>query len=476
MNPVGRGIRNAFRNGVRTGAIVIILGLSIGLSLTMLVAQRAVENKIKSVKSSIGNTITISPAGFTPGSDANNALTSDDLAKVQKLAHVTSVAETLTDRLPTTGSSAPTFGKFGTGSDGGSSTSLTSPITLNAHGGGMGGERFFISGGEGGSLPADFSLPVSFIGTNHPANLTTDYSATIARGAQISGTADSNNALISSQMAVKNNLKVGDTFTAYSAALTVAGIFNTDNQAAQDTVIVSLAALQRLSAQGGVVTSAVATIDSLDNLGNATSAVKSTLGSNADVVSAQEEADNTVAPLNSVKTVSTFSLVGAVVAGAVIILLVMVMVVRERKKEIGVVKAIGGSNLRIMGEFMVESLTLAVLGAVVGLLIGVVGGQPVTKMLVDNSTSNTTTSTQFQRPGGRTFAANAEPNGGFGGRFDAGLRRNSAVEGLRNVKAQIGPGLLLDGFGAAVLIAILGSALSAGLIAKVRPSTVMRAE
>ena len=114
-----------------------------------------------------------------------------------------------------------------------------------------------------------------------------------------------------------------------------------------------------LSGQSGDVTSAIATVDSLDNLSAATTAVKSTLGSSADVESAEQQADNTVAPLNSVKTVATFSLVGAVIAGAVIILLTMVMVVRERKKEIGVVKAIGGSNLRIVSEFMVESLTLA---------------------------------------------------------------------------------------------------------------------
>jgi putative ABC transport system permease protein len=142
----------------------------------------------------------------------------------------------------------------------------------------------------------------------------------------------------------------------------------------------------------------------------------------------------------------------------------MIMVVRERKREIGVVKAIGGSNLRIIGEFMVESLTLAILGAVVGLIIGVVGGQPVTKMLVNNSTSSTTATTQG--PGAR----------GAGGSFSGGLRRNAAVQGLSNIKAQIGWGILLDGFGAAVLISVIGSALAAGMISKVRPSTVMRAE
>jgi len=97
-------------------------------------------------------------------------------------------------------------------------------------------------------------------------------------------------------MADKNSLKVGDTFTAYNATLNVTGIFTTDstNQGAEGTVVVSLPALQRLSGQSGVVTNAVVTVDSLDNLSDATSKISNTLGSSADVTSAQEEADNTV--------------------------------------------------------------------------------------------------------------------------------------------------------------------------------------
>jgi putative ABC transport system permease protein len=477
MNPVSRGIRNAFRNGVRTTSIVVILGLSIGLSLTMLVAQRAVENKIASVKSSIGNTISISPAGFSAGSAANNALTTSELSKVQNIAHITNLTEELSDRLSTTGSATASFGKFGGGS--GSTTSLNSPVTLNINGNSAsGGGHFFISGGDGGTLPTNFSLPISFLGTNDPASVS-GTSVTLSKGKLIDGNTNSNTALISSQMASKNNLSVGSTFTAYNATITVAGIFTTSNQGAQNTVVLALPTLQSLSAQSGAVTSATATVDSLDNLSSATSAVSKTLGSSADVESAEQEADNTVAPLNSVKTVATFSLIGAVAAGAVIILLTMVMVVRERKKEIGVIKAIGGSNLRIMSEFMVESLTLAILGAVIGLLLGVIGGQPVTKMLVTNSTTSTTTTGQFQGPGGATVSIARPGGGGFGGggkSFGGRFRSNSAVRGLGNINAQIGWGILLDGFGAAVLIAVIGSALSAGMIAKVRPSTIMRAE
>lgn len=479
MNPVSRGFRNAFRNGVRTGSIVLILGLSIGLALTMLIAQKAVDDKIKSVKSSIGNTITVSPAGFTPGSTTNNALTTTELAKVQSLAHVSSITETLTDRQSTTGSSSFSFGRMDDSSDSSSqtTTSLTSPVTFS------GGARFNAegSGDASGSSAPTFSLPVSFLGTTTPTTVD-GTTITLSSGTAITGSSDTNDALISKAMADKNNLKVGDTFTAYNATLTVAGIFtsSSDNQSTNNTVILSLPALQRLTGQNGVVTSAVVTVDSLDNLSATTTKVTSTLGSSADVTSAQQEADNTVKPLDSVKKVSSFSLVGAIIAGAVIILLVMVMVVRERKKEIGVAKAIGGNNVRIISEFMVEALTLAVMGAVIGLIIGVIGGQPVTKQLVESSTTSTTTSAQagpgggmggFGSRSGSTTRSTGGP-GGFGDRF----RSNSTVKGLSNIKTEIGPSILLEGFGAAVVIAMLGSALAAGMITKVRPSTVMRAD
>lgn len=459
MNPVNRGIRNAFRNGIRTVAVVLILSLTIGLSLTMLVANKAVSNKITSVKSSIGTTVSISPAGFNPGSQANNALTASDLSQVKSVAHVTSVTETLSDRLSTTGSSENSFGPMrSSGSN--ATTSLTSPVKLNFDGGGR--RRIFVNGGD--SLPTNFSLPISFVGTNDPSQID-NTSVQITSGKTVSGTTDTNDALVSYSMASKNGLKVGSTFTAYDKTLTVAGIFKSNDQAAGGTVVLSLPAEQRLSGQAGAITSATAMVDSLDNLTSATNAIKNDLGSNADVVSSEEQADNTVKPLNSVKTVSFFSLIGAVVAGAIIILLVMIMMVRERKKEIGVVKAIGSSNRRIIGEFTVEALTLTLAGAIIGLIIGVVAGQPVTNTLVSNSTSSS--STAVGGPGGG-------PVRGGGGGFGGPLRNTGTVRGLNNINAEIGWGILLDGLGAAVLIAVIGSALSAGIISNVRPSEILR--
>src|SRR5579864_5984164 len=99
MGVIHRGVKNAFRNSIRTLSIILILGLSIGLALAMLMARQAVQNRISDVKSSIGNTITISPAGARGFEGGGEPLTTDEITKVKALPHVTTVTQTLTDRL-----------------------------------------------------------------------------------------------------------------------------------------------------------------------------------------------------------------------------------------------------------------------------------------------------------------------------------------------------------------------------------------
>jgi putative ABC transport system permease protein len=467
MNVFSRGIRNAFRNQVRTIAVVGILSLSIGLSLAMLVAHKAVDQKINSVKASAGNTITISPAGFSNFSQVNNALTTALLSKVSGLAHVTSLTETLTDRLKTIGSaSASSFGASSTSSN---QTSLTSPVTINANS--KRGLRAFTFGGLSG-IPSNFSPPITITGTNNPYSLNSN-NLSLSSGNFINGNLDNNQALVSTSMASKNNLKVGSTFTAYSATLTVAGIFsNNGNQSLGNNLIVSLPTEQSLSGQSGAVTSALATVDSEDNLASVTAAVKNVLGSSADVESAQDIANQTIQPLDSVSSVSMYSLVGAVVAGAVIILMIMIMITRERRREIGVLKAIGASNLKVVTQFVSEAVTFAVMAAVVGIIIGVAAASPITNTLVKNS-STSSTSTNFNggfRTNARFGAANG-PTLLSGGR-GLGKVRNE----ISNVKAEVGWSIIGYGFGAAIIIAVAGSSIAAWFIAKVRPAEVMRME
>lgn len=457
MNTITRGIRNAFRNVIRTGSIVLILGLSIGLIIAMLAARQAVSEKIETVKSSSGNTITISPAGARGFEGGGTALTTDQLAQVAELSHVTKVVNTLSDRLTTDNTnleSAVQAGELG---------------QRNANNSGIGFGPMPDSDGSDSSSESmttrTFTPPVTITGVSDASAIGSGSgTVTWQSGSAFDAGSSDNVAVLGSGIAEKNGLSVGSTFTAYGTTIKVVGIYTTSNTFGNNGVYVPLKTLQTLSDQADSVTSSTATVDSSDNLASATTAVKSTLGDAADVTNSQDIADATTKPLESVKQIALFSLIGAIVAGAVIILLTMLMIVRERRREIGVMKAIGSSNLKIMWQFVVESITLTAMALVIGTGIGIAAATPLTNALVDNSSSTTTASER----GGRGMG------GGPGGALRSFGQAGASV--AQNIQSSVGITTLLYGVGATLLIAVLGSAVPSFMISKIKPADAMRNE
>ena len=60
-----------------------------------------------------------------------------------------------------------------------------------------------------------------------------------------------------------------------------------------------------------------------------------------------------------------------VVVGAIVIMNIMLVAVAERTREIGIRKALGAKRRDIMAQFLIEAATLAVIGAVIGIGLGV---------------------------------------------------------------------------------------------------------
>jgi putative ABC transport system permease protein len=401
---------------------VVILGLAIGLSFVMLIANRSVTGKVATTLSSIGNTVTIGLPGYSTGMQLGKNLTTAELAPIAHLHGVTSIDEILN----------------GTAEPRGKTQNATPSASVHT------------------SLrPGNFSPAVYFTGSTQPTNPVNIGASTlrIVSGHAISGTTSADVAMVSTAMARKNGLKVGSTFTAYGKTLTVAAIFDSDNQSGNDTVITSLPVLERLTGDTGQVSTAVVTVASLTELAPATTAIERTLGPEASVVSYLADADKAVGSLGSVKSVALYSLAGAVGAAVVILFLVMVMIVRERKREIGILKAIGASNGRIMAQFTTEAVTFTLLGLVVGAVAGIIAASPVTSALVSNSGVSSDT--------------------GARGLFGA---PSPFLSHLTDINAQVGWGVILYGLAAAVVVAVLASAAAAWMIGRIRPAEVLRSE
>jgi len=428
-----------------------MLAISIGLILSMLVARGSVSAKIDEVKSTAGTSITISPAGVMGFAGGGDALTSAQLTSIKNTPHITSTSASLSDQLSTT------------------DTNLTASLELGNFGARM--QRFEGSGStaNGESAPTSTNSTstrpaptprTSVTGTTNPNSVSTNGSdLNITSGVTIDGTSSALIALVGSDLATKNSLTVGSTFTAYTKTITVKGIFKTDNKFQDSGIIMPLATVQTLTDQSGAVTSVVAKVDSSDNVSTTVTSLKSTLGDKADIISQAEQAAASVSSLESIASLALAGVIGATIAGAVIVLLSMIMIVRERRREIGVIKAIGGTNRKVMAQFVTEALTLTIIGSVVGLTLGVLVSGPMTNSLVSNSQSSSQTA-RAEGPGAGLI------RGGF-----SQINRN-----ITSVTSSITPEIFAVAIGMTLLIAIVGSAVPAWFIARISPAEVLRTE
>ena len=461
MNVITRGIRGAIRSPLRATAIVVMLAISIGLIVAMLAAKAGVESKITQVKENAATAITVRPAGIQGFAGGGNPLNAEQVAKVAKVSHVASTISTLSDQL---------------GSD---DSDLTPSLSLGSFGKRQ--HRFDSEGNSTGSsnsrksetfggAMADRPAPTprtTVTGTTDANSVATNGgSLTISSGKTIDGTTSDYEALVGTDLAAKNNLKVGSTFSAYSKTFTVKGIFKTSNMFQDSGLIIPLKTLQTLTNQDGAVTELTVSADSSDNVSAVVSGIRSVLGSTADVTSEQQRAADSVASLGSISDLATTGVVGATIAAAVILLLTMTMIVRERKREIGVIKAIGGTNVKVITQFMTEALTLTVIGGIIGIGFGISISGSITQGLVDSQANSTQTSSIGPRAGGS--------DGNFGARF--ARFGDTAQRGLQAVTSSVTPATIATGTGLTLLIAVLGSAIPAWFIARIRPAEVLRSE
>jgi len=477
MSVVLRGAKNAVRNPVRTVSIVLLLGVALSFALSLLLANQAVKTKITQLKASGGTTVVIRPAGSFGFQGGGDPLTT---AQYDQVKDLTNVADSSTQLDVNTGR----MFRVQTGPGGTSTTTSTTSTEPEANvslesaidTGTLGLRNF---GGDNQSTTPP-KIPVGVTGQSGDLD-NAGKALNITSGTGL--TSDTGNqALVSTTLATKNNVKVGSTFTAYGQTFTIVGLYDAGTQFGNNSVIVPLSTLQTLSTQTGEVSTIVLQADSIDHVDGVVAAAKAKLGSDkVDVTSSQQNTQDAIDSLQSVQKISLAGVFIAVGAAAVIVFMVMVMIVRERRREIAVLKAIGGSNARITLQFVTEAITLTLMAVIIGVALALATSNKLTSVLVMSNTKSSTSAaaTAGGGPGGGPggFAAAGSAGTTRGARFRSRLgigQRTTTADLVKDVKTNIGVPFLLEGLAAVIVIGALGSAIPAFAISKVRPAEVLR--
>lgn len=482
MSVLARSVGNAFRNKVRTAAVVAVLAVAIGLALAMLVANQAVTGKVAELNASVGTVLTVNPAGGQGFEGGGEPLTSAQAATAAAVPNVSSVVGTKALRLRNAADMAAeaASGRTGQGGPSGqSATSVTTSLTAAVDAGTLGNRNQASTGASGSSTAGStgstaqaapaFSLPITATGIGAEMD-STGKALQLTQGTGLRNyTAASTGALLGTTLATKNGLSVGSTFTIGDKTFTVQGMFDAGTAFGNNALYVTLPTAQTLAALPDELSTMIVTVNSMENVDAAKTALQTALGSDkADVTQGQRNLETAVSSLDSVKNISFIAFVAALGTAGLIILLIMVMLVRERRREIGVLKAIGAPNRTIGLQFVLEALVLVAMGSVVGAAVASLASGGIASALISSSSSTSAAAT------GQRGGAGGFPGGGFPG--GAGGPLGGASQLLTSVTASASPGVIAAGIAAVFGVAIIGALVPALLTARIRPIEVLRGE
>ena len=96
----------------------------------------------------------------------------------------------------------------------------------------------------------------------------------------------------------------------------------------------------------------------------------------------QTTLENAESTLSQMQAVAFQEIVIVIAATSLIVLFTMLYTVRERTKEIGILKAIGFSNWNVMSQFMLEGILISLIAGVIGIAIGIVGAPLFSSLLL----------------------------------------------------------------------------------------------
>ena len=162
--------------------------------------------------------------------------------------------------------------------------------------------------------------------------------------------------------------------------------------------------------------------------------------------------ESSLAPLNTLGTMAGWFLLVILIIGGIILVVLNIFNVRERKYEVGVLTAMGMKKWKVAAQFMCEILVVTMLAVIIGAGIGAVSAVPVTNALLEGQAqSQSNQQSQMEQNFGRP--------GDFGGGFPGGNMPSDMPSDIPDMGGGKNPALDMFG-GAADYITEVDSAMN----------------
>ncbi len=349
-------------------------------------------------------------------------------------------------------------------------------------------------GGMGGKMQTgDFTI--TGVSSSADYSSFSDGTATLEDGEALTADdAGTNNVLIEETLAESNDLSVGDTFKLTDSdgenevTVTVKGIYSTTESASGIAAQVSmlnpvntiysyytLANTLSGNTDEDTVDSAIYTLSEPSKVTAFTKAAEKVIDTDTyDLTTDDQLYQSMITPLENVSSFAKNTVILVAVAGIIILTLIVMLMIRERRYEIGVLLSMGESRAKMIFQFFTEMFVTMLIALVIATFTGNIVGNVVGNQLLSQETTTSQTDTQTQQGGNNQQGnQNGGPGGGGGGQmggFNTAVQGSTEIDDL-NITVQPKEVAILAGLG--LVISFFSILLSSFGILRLNPKKIL---
>ncbi len=316
---------------------------------------------------------------------------------------------------------------------------------------------------------------------------------TITSG-EVSSDFNSDTCVISEELATLNNLEVGNKITivdpkdeSKTYELEITGIYKENTDSSSDMGKMFTNSANKIITNANFVKKVLAGNNNLKATLTPTFIVKDSesvekfseevkekgLSTRYEVTSNVEEIKNATESVKNVRVFATTFLIITLVIGGVVLIVINMINIRERRYEIGVLRTIGMKKSKVAAQFIIELLIVCIGSLSLGAVAGSFASVPVANSLLESEIKNANSKYEniSDNFGGGPSMSPMGENNNPGNVPSFGVARVNKVD---NINAVVDLKVLAELLGIGLFLTFIGSLVSMISISRFSPLTILK--
>lgn len=505
MNYMKRAIQSLWAKKGRSIIMIAVFSAILIFVLAGLTIRSGADLATTNAKKSVGATVTLSTnreAMFKqsdsedensrpdPGSFERTPVNLSDAKKIAKLSNVKSYSFEASTSADKSSGIEPISSDSDASNDSTENTEESSDEQMAGFGGG---------GAPGGMSQGDFQIK----GVSESSSYS-EFSAgtaSLVEGEAITSADEgTSNVLIEQSLAEANDLSVGDTFKIKDTddkdvEVTIKGIYKTsdsgDSMSAQfnfmnpsNTIFSSYTMVNTLTgSEGKTIDSAVYNLEDPKDMDSFVKQANKLIDTDTFSLETNDQMyQQMLQPLNNVSSFAKNIVILVAAAGVIILTLIIMLSIRERKYEIGVLLSLGESRMKVISQFFVEIFICMIFALGIAAASGNVVGNAVGNQLLSQQTTSQNVEGQEANAAGNNGGPGGQggqgqmPGGGNGGPRGGGQMGGNPftqTEEIQELNISVKPMEILSLAGIGLGISLFSIVLSSAGILRLNPKKIL---